>query len=112
MITAAEVSAVASETIARPTGLLNNTPSVTVNFLAEGNTPTPDNPYVFPDDGYVVIFCGDENHIGRLDIRGANGSVYIQIGNNVGRFSLFVRKGMKCSSVGGTPSTARFVQLT
>lgn len=103
----------ATETIERPSGLLNKTLSVTINFLASGQTPTPENPYIFPDDGYVVIFCSDEDHIGRMEIKGAgDSSTYIQIGNSVGRFSLFVRKGMKCSAIGGNPSTARFVQLT
>lgn len=103
----------ASGTIAMPTGVRNRTPSITVNFLAEGQTPTYANPYVFPDDGYVAVFCSDEDHIGRLEIKGAdNGSAYIQIGNSVGRFALFVRKGMICVNVGGSPSTARFIQLS
>lgn len=96
--------------IPMPVGAQNRTPSVTANLITI--SPTESDPYVFPTDGYVVIYNNDETHIGRIQVTGAPTSTnYIQIGNALGRFALFVRAGMSCFLGGSTPSTARFVSL-
>lgn len=55
------------------------------------------NPYTFPSDGYVFLNNASGKN-GLLTIRDSNNNTQntFSIGNAEGRYSVFVRKGMKC----------------
>lgn len=86
----------------------NNLTAITQNLLTSN---TSDSPYTCPTDGYAVCFCTSGN-IGNVLVCGAGQSnAYVQIGNEIGRFSVFVKAGMKLW-YNGSPNTARFVGLS
>ena len=87
----------------------NNITSVTQNLLSGANTSS--NPYVCPTDGYAVCYC-TSGSVGTVNVCGAGQtSAYVQIGNEIGRYSVFVRAGMKLWYA-GSPNTARFAGLS
>lgn len=86
----------------------NNITGVTQNLLTNNDSS---NPYIAPTDGYAVCFC-TSGSIGNVLVCGAGqSSAYVQIGNEVGRYSVFVRAGMKLW-YSGSPNTARFAGLS
>lgn len=71
------------------------------------------NAYVIPADGYVAVYNNDTSHNGFLYILGSNTDVnnaYLQIGAQPGRYTTFVRKGMRVY-ISGSVNTARYVRL-
>lgn len=88
----------------------NDTSGVTVDLIASGHTSSG-NAYICPGDGYLWINCA-AGDTGYAFIQGSKQTnAYLQAGGAQGRYTTFVKAGMKLY-VNGTVSTARFVQLT
>lgn len=67
--------------------------------------------YVFPGDGFIFI-NNNNTQTGSLVIYGAGQTTgYIRMGNAVGYYSCFVKKGMQCL-FSGSSNTARYVKLS
>lgn len=89
-----------------PKGLNNLT--VPVDLTGYNSSSTL---YTFPSDGYVFLNNSSGQSAYAAFYGAEQTSAYIQIGNAPGRFSMFVRKGMK-TYLNGTASTYRFVPLS
>lgn len=87
---------------------LNNLTGVTTNLL--GYTSSS-NMYTFPGDGYVFL-SNNSGQTGAGYLVGSGQTTgYLQIGNYQGRYTTFVRKGMK-TYISGTSAIYRYVRLT
>lgn len=79
----------------------------TIGTRTDISNYTSSNMYTCPSDGYVFMYCATSSTIGIVFL----GTIAVNLGGNLGRYSLFVKKGTKLY-VEGSPSIAAFVPIS
>ena len=89
---------------------LNNSTVALTEYTDISSYNSDSNLYTIPSDGYVYLNVAAGNS-GRAVFYGGSASAsYLQMGNAPGRYTTFVRKGMR-TYVAGVADTFRFVKL-